>query len=219
MADFPHLPSGHGPGAQSLRNKTSLPLMWWIVGIVGMGMFFAGVFLVAGGRGPGYDFWEERLGGTFFGGMGLLCAWVAYSQYRSMKPAPLGRGVRGVNLAIDRGDDVRRGETISVTIDHAAAAEDLEVGLVCVEVFDFQATASTKAGIVYIRETNRKNAYEQWQPVEPQAGEQVLKFEVPPEAPCSYEGDCLSYAWRVSARLVRKLRTDPRIDHPIWVSP
>jgi len=51
------------------------------------------------------------------------------------------------------------------------------------------------------------------------AGEQVLTFEIPRELPCSYEGDCLSYAWRVSARLVRKLRTDPRIDHPIWVSP
>ena len=179
-------------------------------------MFLGGVFIVAGGRGPGFNFWEERLGGTFFGGMGLFCAWVAYSQYRKMRPSPLGKRVRGVNLAVNS-DEARRGETVSVTIDHAAAMEGLEVGLVCVEVFDLRATVNTKAGIAYIRETNRKNAYEQWQAVEPPAGEQVLTFEIPQEAPCSYEGDCLSYAWRVSGRLVRKLRTDPRIDHPIWV--
>ena len=35
----------------------------------------------------------------------------------------------------------------------------------------------------------------------------------------SYEGDCLSYGWRVSARRVRRLRADPRTDHPIWVRP
>jgi hypothetical protein len=217
MPDFPQLPPGHDPGAQSLRNKMGFPILWWFVAIVGIGMFLGGVFIVAGGRGPGYNFWEERLGGTFFGGMGLLCAWVAYSQYRKVKPSPL-RRVRGINLAVDR-DEARRGETISVTIDHAEATQDLEVGLVCVEIFDLRATTNTKAGMVYIRETNRKNAFEQWQAVEPPAGEQVLTFEIPRELPCSYEGDCLSYAWRVSARLVRKMRTDPRIDHPIWVSP
>ena len=218
MADFPHLPPGHDPGAQSLRNRLGVPLLWWFVGIVGMGMFLGGVFLVAGGRGPGFNFWEERLGGTVFGGMGLFCAWVAYSQYRKFRPPPLHTRMRGMSLAVDR-DDARRGETVSVTIDHSAAAEDLEVGLVCVERFDLQATATTKAGMVVVRETNQKIAYEQWEPVESPAGEQVLEFEIPHEAPCSYEGDCLSYAWRVSARLVRTMRSDPRIDHPIWVSP
>jgi hypothetical protein len=216
VTDFPQLPPGHDPGAQSLRNRMGVPFLWWFVGIVGFGMFLGGVFIVAGGRGPGYNFWEEHLGGAFFGGMGLFCAWVAYSQYRKFRPRPHAR-MRGMNLAVDR-DDERRGETISVTIDHTATTEDLEVGLVCVELFDLKATANTRAGIVYVRETNQKIAYEQWQAVEPPSGEQVLKFEIPREAPCSYEGDCLSYAWRVSARLVRKLRTDPRIDHPIWVS-
>jgi hypothetical protein len=195
-----------------------VPFLWWFVGLVGLGMFLGGVFIVAGGRGPGYNFWEEHLGGAFFGGIGLLCTWVAYKQYRTFRPAPLHASVRGMSVAVGS-DEARRGETISVTIDHAGTTDDLEVGLVCVELFDLRATANTKAGIVYVRETNQRNAYEQWQAAEPQAGEQVLTFEIPGDAPCSYEGDCLSYAWRVSARLVRKLRTDPRIDHPIWVSP
>ncbi len=194
-----------------------VPLLWWFVGLVGLGMFLGGVFIVAGGRGPGYNFWEERLGGTFFGGMGLLCAWVAYSQYRKFRPRAHAR-MRGMSLVADS-DEKQRGEAISLTIDHNASAEGLEVGLVCVELFDLRATANTRAGIVYVRETNQKTAYEQWQAVEPPAGEQVLDFEIPREAPCSYEGDCLSYAWRVSARVVRKLRSDPRIDHPIWVRP
>jgi hypothetical protein len=217
VTDFPHLPPGHEPGIQSLRNRQGVPLLWWFVGIVGMGMFLGGVFIVAGGRGPGFNFWEERLGGTFFGGMGLLCAWVAYSQYRKFRPPRLHARMRGVNLAVDR-DEARRGETVSATITHGSA-EDLEVGLVCFERFDLQANAQTKAGMISVRETNQATVYEEWQPVEAAAGEQVLTFEVPSDAPCSYEGDCLSHVWRVSARQVRRMRADPRIDHPVWVRP
>ena len=218
MPDFPHLPPGHEPGPQSLRNRMGVPFLWWFVGIVGMGMFLGGVFIVAGGRGPGFNFWEERLGGTFFGGMGLFCAWVAYSQYRKFRPSRLHRHALGVNLAVDR-DEARRGEKISATLDHTQKAEGLEVGLVCVERYDLRATAQTKAGMIVVRETNQSTAYEQWQAVEAPAGEQVLAFEIPRDAPYSYEGDCISYAWRISVRRPEKLRPDPRIDHPIWVSP
>jgi hypothetical protein len=192
-------------------------LLWWFVGIVGIGMFLAGVFLVAGGRGPGYNFWEERLGGTFFGGMGLLCAWVAYSQYRTFRPSPLGRLVPGVKLTVDH-DEVRRGGTVSVTLDRPRSADGLEVGLVCVERFDLRALAQTKAGPIVVRETNQATAYEQWRPADAAGGE-ALAFEIPSGAPYSYEGDCLSYAWRVSLRRPLKLRPDPRTDRPVWVSP
>lgn len=215
MTDYPHLPPGHEPGIQSRRNRTSVPLLWWFVGIVGVGMFLAGVFLVAGGRGPGFNFWEERLGGTFFGGMGLLCAWVAYSQYRMFRPAPVRSRMRGMHLAVDS-DEARRGNEVSATIIHGAA-EGLELGLVCFERYDLRATTTVKGAVVMMRETTQSTAYEQWQPVEPVSGEQVLTFEVPREAPCSYEGECVTYAWRLSAREVRSLRPDPRLDHPIWV--
>jgi hypothetical protein len=217
MTDFPHLPPGREPGAQSLRNRQGVPLLWWFVGIVGIGMFLGGVFIVAGGRGPGFNFWEERIGGTIFGGMGLFCASVAYSQYRKFRPSPLRRRMPGVNLAVDR-DEARRGEKISATLDHPPRAEGLEVGIVCVERYDLQANAQTRGAVIVVRETNQWTAYEQWQEVEPGAGEQTLTIEIPRDAPYSYEGDCVSYAWRVSARRVRMLRSDARIDVPIWVA-
>jgi hypothetical protein len=218
VADFPHLPPGHEPGAQSLRNRMGLPLLWWFVGIVGIGMFLGGVFIVAGGRGPGFNFWEERIGGTVFGGMGLFCAGVAYWQYRLVRPVGLSSRLRGVNLAVER-DDVRRGEVVTVTLDHPQSAKDLEVGLVCVEAYDLQSRTQTKAGVITVRQTSRANAYEHWQGVEPAAGEQTFSLEIPSDAPYSYEGDCISFAWRVSARRVRTMRADPRVDHPIWVQP
>jgi hypothetical protein len=217
--DFPHLPPGREPGAQSLRNRMGVPILWWFVGIVGTGMFLAGVFVAAGGRGSGFNRMEELFGGIFFGAMGLLCAWVAYSQYRAFRPSPLRRRVRGMNLTVDR-DEGRRGEKILATLDHSQNAEGLEVGLVCVERYDLQATARPpKGGTVVVRQTNQSTAYEQWHPVEPAAGEQSFAFEIPCDAPYSYEGECISYAWRLSVRRTRKLRPDPRIDHLVWVSP
>jgi hypothetical protein len=44
-------------------------------------------------------------------------------------------------------------------------------------------------------------------------------FRLPSDVPYSYEGSCLSYAWRISARAVRRLRRDARLDEPLWVEP
>ncbi|MDQ2909775.1 MAG: hypothetical protein M3R26_01625 [Actinomycetota bacterium] len=73
--------------------------------------------------------------------------------------------------------------------------------------------------MITIRQTGEATAYEHWEPVEPAAGEQTVALAIPPGAPYSYEGDCVSYAWRVSARRVRRLQPDQRLDHPVWVSP
>jgi hypothetical protein len=121
-----------------------------------------------------------------------------------------------MNLAVSS-DETRRGDEVSATITHGAD-EGLEVGLVCFERYDLRATTTVNGAVVMMRETTQSTAYEQWQPVEPASGEQVLTFQVPREAPCSYEGECVTYAWRLSAREVRSLRPDPRLDHPIWVS-
>ena len=217
MPKFPYLPPGHEPGPQSRRNRRSAPLLWWFVGIVGFGMFVGGVAVMAHIR-KQFPWREELTGGSIFAGMGLLCVAVAYWQYRKFKPPRLGRRIPGVSLAVDR-DETRRGETLTATIDHAHAADQLEVGLVCVERYDLQVNAQTRAGMIVMRETNEDAAFEHWEPVHTAAGEQVVTLEIPQDAPYSYEGDCVSYAWRVSARQVRRLLTDPRIDHPVWVSP
>src|SRR4051794_19772957 len=215
-ADFPHLPPGHAPGTQSLRNRQGLPVLWWIVGLVGLAMFVAGV-LVAGHIRRQFPWRDEAIGGTVFASFGLLCLAVAYMQYRKFRPARLRTRFGGVALAVDR-DELRPGEAVTATVTHGAV-EDLEVGLVCDERFDLIARAQTKAGPVSVRETNEAAAYEDWKPVDAAVGEQVFTFEIPRDAPCSYEGDCLSYGWRVTARQVRRLRTDPRSDRPIWVRP
>lgn len=181
-------------------------------------MLLGGAFVAAGGRGPEFDRMEELWGGIFFGGSGLFIAAVSYLQYRSQRPARLRRRVGGVSLAVDR-EDVRRGEQLSATLSLHARAEDLQLGLVCVERYDLESRAYTKAGQITIRQTKEATAYERWQPIEAVAGEHTITFDVPHDAPYSYEGECVSYGWRVSARAMRRLRPDPRLDHPLWVRP
>jgi hypothetical protein len=214
VPDFPHLPPGHAPGPQSRRNRQGAPILWWFVGIVGFCMFVAGVLVAAHIRRQ-FPWRDELIGGSIFGLAGLFCVVVAYSQYRKSRPPKLRAQGWGINLAVS-GEELRRGEQVSATIIHGPAV-DLEVGLVCDERYDLRATAQTKGGQITVRQTNQGPAYEHWLPVESAAGEQVMTFEIPVDAPCSYEGDCLSYLWRISAREVRRMRPDPRINHPIWV--
>jgi hypothetical protein len=190
------------------------------VGLVGTGMAAAGIFVAAGGRGPQFDRTEEALGGAFFALVGLVCAGWAYAQLRARRPPRLGARLRGIGLTVDR-DEPRRGERLSVTLTlpPRAGQSELEVGLVCVERYDHLVRAQHRGGTSVIRQTGEATAHQEWRRVEPRAGEQTLTFQIPSDAPFSYEGECVSYAWRVSARAVRRLRADPRVDHPIWVLP
>lgn len=219
---FAHLPPGHDPGVQSLRNRYAFPFWEWAVGLVGAGMAIAGVFVAAGGRGPEFDRTEEALGGAFFAAFGFLCVGLVYWTLRKRLPLSLGKRLPGTALGVER-DEARRGEELRVTVTLSARAartdDPLEGGLLCIERYDYTAHAQTKAGPIALRQTRDATAYEQWLPLEHAAGDQSFLLEIPTTAPYSYEGDCVSYAWRVSARVVRNLRSDPRIDHPIWVRP
>jgi hypothetical protein len=185
-------------------------------------MFVSGVFVAVGGRGSKFDPWEEAIGGAIFASFGALSVFVAYSARRKRRPLSLADRMPGAAVAVDR-DDARRGAKLSVTLtlEHSGGEDDepLEVGLVCVEIYDYQATAQTRAGPIVIRRTGEADAHEQWQRLERTAGDQTVELELPRDAPYSYEGDCVSYAWRVSARVACRLRSDPRIDHPVWVRP
>jgi hypothetical protein len=61
-------------------------------------------------------------------------------------------------------------------------------------------------------------AYERWMPARRTEEPQIFRFRIPLDAPYSHEGECLSYAWRLSAR-------EPSgggggaSDEPIWVLP
>jgi hypothetical protein len=214
--DFPHLPPGREPGAQTLHNRHRVNLAAPFVGIVGTAMYAAGIWVAAGGRGHGFDRQEELYGGLFFAACGLLCVFGGYVMWGRVRPKRHPR-LRGTSLTV-QGDALRRGGEISVTFTGPRTnGERLEVGIACDERYDIEVRAYTKFGGTVVRQTNQTTVHEQWQPVAGGVAEQTLTFQVPDGVPYSYEGECVSYAWRASGRAVRPHRRDARHDEPIWV--
>jgi len=175
-------------------------------------MFAAGIWVAAGGRGPRVDRQEELWGGLFFAAAGLLCVYGGLVMWESGRPKRHPR-LRGTALAVDAGA-LRRGGEISVACTRGQTHGGLlQVGIVCEERYDVEA----RVGRSVRRQTGHATVYEHWQPLATGAREQNFVFCVPVDAPYSYEGDCLSYAWRLSARAPGRLRKDARTDEPIWV--
>jgi hypothetical protein len=192
--------------------------VWPFVAVVGTAMFAAGVWVAAGGRGSGFDRQEELYGGLFFGAVGLLCLLVALASWETGRPQLRPRLV-GVTLAVD-GETFGRGDGLTVTLtDTRKRGDPLEVGLACDERVDTEARVFVRGASVVRRQTGEETIHEQWQPASPGVGEQSFTLRVPEDAPYSYEGACVSWGWRVSARAARRLRKDARADSPIWVEP
>jgi hypothetical protein len=120
-----------------------------------------------------------------------------------------------------REQEARRGEEVEafVTILRARRMGDVEVGLVCTEFYDEQDTFTDDHGTHTSRATVEEIAYEAWRPVESARGEQSVQFTIPPEAPFSYAGDCLSFKWEVVARERRKHGLDRLARREISVLP
>ena len=213
-ADFPHLPAGRTPGPQSLRNRRRRNLLAPFVGLVGVGMYAAGIWVAAGGRGQRFDPMEELLGGLFFAAGGLLCVFGAFAIAERGRPKRSAR-LRGVTLQVS-GEAFRRGDDVSVTFTvRRSSGGRLEVGIACNERFEQEVPADAP---VEMRQTVEAIAHEDWQAVPDSAREHTLGFTLPDDAPYSYEGDAVSFAWRVSVREAR-LGRDARYDRPIWVDP
>jgi hypothetical protein len=115
--------------------------------------------------------------------------------------------------------DVRRGEEVEalVTISNARGLGDVEVGLVCSEYYACysEGVGDDPGG----RATTYAIAHEAWLPVESAPGVQSVRLTIPPEAPFSYEGDCLSFKWEVVARGRRSRRLDAQARREISVLP
>jgi hypothetical protein len=190
--------------------------VWPFVGVVGTAMFAAGIWVAAGGRGSGFDRQEELYGGLFFGAVGLLCLFVALASWETGRPQLRPR-LRGAALAVD-GEAFRRGDELTVTLSRTTDAP-LEVGLACDERVDTEARVFVRGASVVRRQTAEEAIHEQWQSAGAGAGDRTFTFRVPDDAPYSYEGACVSWGWRVSARAARRLRKDARVDSPIWVDP
>lgn len=211
---FAHLPAGRDPGLQTLRNRQRrgflTPLLW----IVGAGMFAAGIWVAAGGRGARFDRQEELWGGLFFAACGVLVLYVPVVAWARDRPRRDPR-LRELKLSV-AGDGLRRGDRLSVAVaGRPPEVARLQVGVACDERFDTE----VHTNVMVTRETGQATVYEDWQVAPPGPVEHTVTFELPVDAPYSYEGDCVSYAWRVSARAVRAGLEDPRLDEPIWVEP
>jgi hypothetical protein len=125
--------------------------------------------------------------------------------------------------------ELRRGDEVTVHLDVTAPdriGERLEYGLVCTAWYDDQQrqTSSGAGGSGMGHAQTRRvavetTAWESWVEAGRAAGVQSTTFRLPPDGPFSYEGRCLTFAWRASAREPKDLAIDPRRDVPIWVAP
>jgi hypothetical protein len=188
------------------------------VGLVGLAMFAAGIWAAAGGRGARFDRQEELFGGLFFAAGGLLCIYGAFAIAGRGRPKRSPR-LKGVTLQAAR-DAFRRGADLSVTFTGRRSSGDrLEVGIACDERFDAELKVIVKGTPTVTRQTVEETAYEAWQAVPAGVHEHTVEFTLPVDAPYSYEGECVSFGWRVSLRDVRPMHKDARHDEPIWVDP
>ena len=109
-----------------------------------------------------------------------------------------GLEVAAGNQVAHRGDEVEA----LVTISSPGKIGNVEVGVVCTEYYDEEDTDTdmNTGGQSTSRVTSDEIAHEAWLPVETISGAQSLHFTIPPDAPFSYRGDCLSFKWEVVAR-------------------
>ena len=88
----------------------------------------------------------------------------------------------------------------------------LQVGLVCTRYMDVKEQRYNQYGSYTVRETEPVDVITDWRDVSSKARTQSFTFTIPADGPFSYEGDTVSYAYRISARERRKMRTDPHRD-------
>lgn len=169
------------------------------------GLFF---LLVFGGVGLAIG----RTGLVVIGVVIAAVAWFgAGSQYRRARPRALPAEVSVDPVDLSRGGRI---EVVVAPTPGAAGSDPIEVGLVCIEWYD----VLTRRNDSWRREKREAREHEDWRPIDSSAGG-VVAFEIPSAAPYSYDGDCLSYEWRVEAKSPQALRSDPRRVVPIWVRP
>jgi hypothetical protein len=125
------------------------------------------------------------------------------------------RATPGAALEL-RTEVVQRGGSVRVRVTTEEAAP-FEAGLYCVESYDqLPETDPRRSGNPMNRVANQAVAYREWVPVPSPATDREIDFRVPEDAPYSYEGSALSFAWRVG---VRRPGVEGALDQPVWIEP
>ena len=118
----------------------------------------------------------------------------AWWTFRKLRPAvPIGIRVT------PEPEIVRRGGIVAVRL--GGVREDLDVGLVCEEEREVQDTligVSDDVGDLDVTRLVEVPVFEAWVPV--RAGIRSYEIALPVDGPFSYEGQRVSFRWRVAAR-------------------
>jgi hypothetical protein len=125
--------------------------------------------------------------------------------------------MRGVTLA-PSSSELRRGSNVDLRVEVAnpdRMVGRLELGLVCTEFYDVETTDARGNSS---RTTRQVDAHTDWRPFTGDAT-QSERFLIPATAPYSYRGDCVSYVWRASARLPKRMRFDRAENVTLLVRP
>ena len=206
-----HLPAGRDPGPQSRQRRGNLRFAIWTALAFG---------IVAGAAAVGFFTGVIEGEDTQAGGIAAAVVCVLSLLAAGLSSRFVGRARRSGRLAltVQPGELTRGGEVRArVRVPDGAAAGPVEVGLVCMEFCD-QAQGNGKGGTQ--RVTSDHVFWETWHRFDEAGPILEARFDVPPAKPFSYEGSCVSYAWRLSAREARGGgRRDPQTDEPIWVLP
>lgn len=154
-----------------------------------------------------------------FGVLALIFLVGMWLLARRFRPAPAGHfEVLAQSLELRRGEELEADLTIHYPED---VGERLEVGLVCVERYDRPVSRRIPEGETRVeRGIGEDVAYEAWLPAWRTEEDQVFRFRIPRDAPYSHEGECLSFAWRVTGREPDRVAEEDAVsDDPIWVFP
>jgi hypothetical protein len=205
-----HLPAGREPGHQSRQRRGNLRFAIWVA--LGFGV-------AAGAASVG--FFAGILDGEDTQGAGIAAAIVCVLSLLAgvLTARFAGRSRRSglLELTVEPGELARGGEVRArVRIRDGREMGKVEVGLVCTEFHD-QAQSTGKGGSQPV--TADHVLWQTWHTFDQAEPILETRFEVPASKPFSYEGGCISFAWRLSAREPRDGRRDQQTDEPIWVLP
>jgi hypothetical protein len=206
------MPPGHAAGPQSRRAYRSVG--WALMLLIGFGIAFV-VVAIVGAAHPG-----KSSAGVFyavFGGLAAFTLALAAVVYIARKPKSTRAFQVGANPT-----ELRRGDKVNVELqvtDPDKIEGELEVGLVCTELYDERKVVYNQNGESTRRVVSRAAAYEKWDKAPIGNRSQSFTFEIPSDGPFSHEGAVITLEWRVSARVPIKHGRDPTSDQPIWVAP
>jgi hypothetical protein len=184
---------------------------------------FSAVLLIAGGLAIGIYAFTQRDTAVDHGAkvavtivgivLPLIFFAIGYGILRTVFPPK----VRGVTLT-PSSSELRRGSNLDLRVEVANPDKmtgRLELGLVCTEFYDVETTDARGNSS---RSTRQVDAHTDWRPFTGGAT-QSERFLIPADAPFSYRGDCVSYVWRASARLPKRLRFDRSENVTLLVRP